>query len=499
MSNIRAVTLRGVGFAHESAADSLFIDLNAHFPIGFTGIMGANGAGKTTLLELVTGQRTPQSGHVERPLRAILCPQRTDDPPEQLPDLLADWHSEAHQLRVILGLDEDYAERWMSLSHGERKRAQIGSALWTAPDVLAIDEPTNHIDRAARARLIEALHRFRGVGLLVSHDRELQDALCSQSLWIDPPTATLYPGGYTAARAQRDQAHARAIEARAQARHTLTRLLTVQSERREFARGESHRRSKRGIARNDHDAKAKIDLARVTDGSSGASLRQLAGRVRRASEQLEAAVVDKAHTTGVWFSAGRSPRRVLAHLAANDLPLGGGRQLRHPDLHIGPVDRIGISGPNGAGKSTLLRELLASTNVPIPLRVYLPQEIARDAAVAALDAARARTPAERARLMQVVSRLGSRPERLLVSVTPSPGETRKLLLAEGIIREPHLIVLDEPTNHLDLSSIEALEQALSECPCALIIVSHDERLLQRLTTTRWVIEPGATSLLRIST
>ena len=90
--------------------------------------------------------------------------------------------------------------------------------------------------------------------------------------------------------------------------------------------------------------------------------------------------------------------------------------------------------------------------------------------------------------MTVVSRLGSRPARLLESVEPSPGEVRKLLLGLGIALQPHLIIMDEPTNHLDLPSMECLEGALRDCPCALLLVSHDERFLRGLTRTRWHIE-----------
>ena len=89
--------------------------------------------------------------------------------------------------------------------------------------------------------------------------------------------------------------------------------------------------------------------------------------------------------------------------------------------------------------------------------------------------------------MTVISRLGSRPYRLLESAEPSPGETRKLLLAMGIAKEPHLIVMDEPTNHMDLPSIQCLEDALSDCPCGLLLVSHDLRFLRALTARRWDI------------
>jgi len=90
-------------------------------------------------------------------------------------------------------------------------------------------------------------------------------------------------------------------------------------------------------------------------------------------------------------------------------------------------------------------------------------------------------------LMTIISRLGSRPHRLLDSTEPSPGETRKLLLALGMTHAPHIIILDEPTNHMDLPSIECLENALAECPGSLLLVSHDRRFLKKLTSIQWEI------------
>ena len=95
-------------------------------------------------------------------------------------------------LKSRLGVEEDWETRWSTLSHGERKRAQIGVALWREPDVLAVDEPTNHLDAQARDMLKNALEAFTGVGLLVSHDRELLDSLCDQCCFIDPLHSTSY-------------------------------------------------------------------------------------------------------------------------------------------------------------------------------------------------------------------------------------------------------------------------------------------------------------------
>ena len=115
---------------------------------------------------------------------------------------LEDDDGQAYALRGRLGIECDFLARWPTLSHGERKRAQIGTALWQAPSVLTIDEPTNHIDGDARALLLESLKRFRGVGIIVSHDRELLDELCRHTLWLDGQPK-LIPGGYSKAKEQR--------------------------------------------------------------------------------------------------------------------------------------------------------------------------------------------------------------------------------------------------------------------------------------------------------
>ncbi len=492
MPSRASVVFDDVCFRHDAAGDPLFSSLSVHFPRGFTGIVGPNGAGKTTLLRLATGARAPEQGRIQSPRSAIHCEQRTDRPPEGLGVLLAATDGEARALRGRLGVEADFASRWPTLSHGERKRAQIATALWRAPALLAIDEPTNHIDADARRMLIGALARYRGVGLLVSHDRELLDGLCTRCLWLDPPRATLVPGGYSQGRAQREADRARAGREREQARRERDRARREIARRREQA-ARSHRdRSKRGLARKDHDARFEKNLARVSgkDGQAGRLLRQLEGRGRRAEARLAAAHVEKAAELGIWLPGSRSPRPALLHLEPGSIPLGAGRALHLPELALGPDERIAITGPNGSGKSTLVGHLVAHAKVPADRLTVLPQEVEADRGARILDEAR-RLPADRlGHVMNVVSRLGSRPDRLLESHTPSPGEVRKLLLALGMLRAPHLIVLDEPTNHLDLPSIECLEAALSDCPCGLLLVSHDEAFLAGLATRRWRVEGG---------
>jgi ATPase subunit of ABC transporter with duplicated ATPase domains len=135
----------------------------------------------------------------------------------------------------------------------------------------------------------------------------------------------------------------------------------------------------------------------------------------------------------------------------------------------------------------LIRHLINVLNAPKEHITYVPQEIDLSRSQDTLVQARALPHDQLGHLMTIVSRLGSRPHRLLDSTEPSPGETRKLLLALGMTRLPHIIVMDEPTNHMDLPSIECLEQALADCPCSLLLVSHDKRFLKALAQIEWRI------------
>ncbi|MBN1509026.1 MAG: ABC-F family ATP-binding cassette domain-containing protein [Sedimentisphaerales bacterium] len=485
------VRFHHVTFTYPSAVEPLFSDLSLHLPRGWSGVVGANGAGKTTLLKLAVGRLTPEVGAVEAPMRAVYCAQRTDDMPEQLAELVDAQTKAAASIREMLGVEADWLGRWETLSQGERKRAQIAVALWLEPDVLAVDEPTNHLDAHARDILAAALRSFDRVGLLVSHDRELLDSACGQCVFIDPPEVTVRPGGVTKGMkvAQIEQETAR----RQHERHkqAYKRIRREAARRQGLAAQAQRRRSKRGLAIKDHDAREKRDRARVSgkDGVGGRLRRQLGGQLARARRRSETTRVKKEYELGIWLPGLASKRNTLLRLPAGSVALGGGRQLAYPDLAIRPTDRIALTGVNGSGKSTLVRRLVATLAVPPERLTYVPQEIDAGASQDLLDQARQLAKGRLGHLMTIVSRLGSRPERLLASAEPSPGETRKLLLALGMVRTPHIIIMDEPTNHMDLPSIEALETALGDCPCSLLLVSHDERFLERLTRIRGHIAP----------
>ena len=488
-----SLSFEHVSFGYDAAPDDLFADLQFGVSEGWAGVIGANGSGKTTILRLASGELEPRAGRVHRPPHALYCAQRTDEPMDAFGELLMADDGEAYQIRGRLGVEDDWLERWTTLSHGERKRAQIATCLWLDPDLLAIDEPTNHLDRDAHRRVIGALRSYRGIGLLVSHDRELLDGLCTHCLFVSGSIVALRSGGYTAARegvlAEDRALRERRVKARAEERR-LDRERVVRRRHQEIA---EKAKSLRGMNPRDSDARQKAYAARVSDSGAGKRLRQLEGRIAQAKEAQHVGPLLRQSALGIDIVGERAPCNRLCHLPAGSIRLGDERSLRFDELMVLPADRIALVGPNGSGKSTLIRHLVDCIDLGPGRVVTIPQEIDAETSARLIDEVRD-LPGERlGRTMSWVSRLGSDPERLLGSRLPSPGEVRKLLLAMHIADRPYLIILDEPTNHMDLPSIECLEEALCGAACALLLVSHDERFLGRLTTTRWVIEPDGSS------
>lgn len=518
------LNLHGVSYIYEGVPEPLFDGVEASLPQGWTALLGDNGCGKTTLARIVCGALTPTRGALNpspSTLVAAYCEQECAHEPANLDELRDDWSPEAIALRDTLGIGDDWPYRFATLSGGERKRLQVACALHGAPDLLVLDEPTNHVDAGTRDAIAAAMRAYRGIGVLVSHDVELIDATCTQCLMFvrrhmggrNRTVLERYAGGYTKAHRTRALRCAETDDELKAAQRKRRALESARDGRRAMMDAAAAR--KHGghlIDRHDHDARNTHKWnEKQADKASAAAYRALGSRLEAARREAEAIETDaKRYDGDILVDVTPSARRQIAHAESGILRFGGaapddgcvavceltvdgarwhtqaidgmgavtqgGRGIRVPHLSVGPRDHIGIDGANGTGKSTLVRALLKSVDDMVPTLTIgqIPDADAHARLLARLHGLGAD---DKAHVLSMLAQLNDDPDRLMRGEEPSPGQAQKLALCCGLLSGPQLIVLDEPTNHLDLHSKQALARFLRGYPGALVVVSHERWFL----------------------
>jgi ATP-binding cassette subfamily F protein 3 len=477
-------------------------------PRSRVGLIGRNGAGKSTLVRVIAGLLDPDEGKAEMPRGSRLGYIAQEAPAGQgtpfdtvlAADLeraalmseadgcedmhrLGDIHErlnaiDAHSApsraaRILkgLGFDEDMQHRPLdSFSGGWRMRVALAALLFSAPDLLLLDEPSNHLDLEAVLWLEDFLASYRATIVVVSHERDFLNNVVDHILHLQGGKLTLYPGGYDAFERQRAERQAQLASAR-------EKQLAQREKLQDY------------IARNS---------ARASTAKQAQSRVKALGRMQPIAELVD----DPSLSFGFPNPDGLRPPLITLDMASvgyAETPV-----LSRLNLRLDPDDRIALLGRNGNGKTTLAR-LLAAQLTP------MEGEIARSAKlkvgyftqyqVEELDGSdtplqhmtrmmKGATPgAVRAQL----GRFGFTGDKALTRVARLSGGERARLALALITREaPHMLILDEPTNHLDVDAREALVQALNEYSGAVVVVSHDRHMLE-LIADRLVLVDGGTA------
>ena len=382
------------------------------------------------------------------------------------------------------------------LSGGQAARVALAALLLSRFDIVLLDEPTNDLDLNGLAKLEAFVQGLRGGVVLVSHDREFLARCVTTVVELDlaQNSVAVYDGGYEAYLEERAVARRHARERYEEFANTKADLVSRARTQREW----SSQGVRNAMKKNPDNDKIRRAASTESSEKQGQKVRQMESRIARLEE-----VEEPRKEWQLQFSIGQAPRSSAVVATLRDAVVRqGGFTLGPVNLQLNAGERIGITGPNGAGKSTLLRLLLGiqhpdSGDASMGASVAVGEiDQARGLLAGGLKLADAveavltdQSPAEVRTLLAKFGLKADHTSRPVDSL--SPGERTRAALALLQARGVNLLVLDEPTNHLDLPAIEQLEEALEGYDGALLLVTHDRRLLENVRLdARWNVDDG---------
>ena len=471
------IKLKALTFNFDNLSKNLFEGLSGSFHPGWTSLCSANGSGKTTLLHLLQGELNPVEGSLEIRGQIEYIPQGTDEKPLELEDFRYDFSRKGIELREALQIEDHFFDNWDNLSLGEKKKLQISIALSKNPDILLIDEPSNHLDAKSKEALLKILKKFKGVGLLVSHDRLLLNELCQKTTFLEQSELKIFKIPYKEAKEELMRSYEQQELETGKLKKEQKKLKrNIQHQVEKIDKG--HKKlSKKDLSKKDHDSKNKINLAKLTGADLFDSRKKkvLSQKEQKVSHELKKLHVKKSYQLGVFFDSPPPRKSLIFKKESFDFNF---LRIETPEIILKSRDKLAITGDNGAGKSTLLRHWINKTKIPYS---YAPQDFSQKEREKLTKELLSLEKEEQGKIFTLVSCFGSDPKSILKGSLPSPGVWQKIMIALAIVQKVPLLFLDEPTNHIDLDGLEVLEEALKNYQGILIFISHDKYFVRNIS------------------
>ncbi|HET7627943.1 MAG TPA: ABC-F type ribosomal protection protein [Bacillales bacterium] len=429
------------------------------------GIVGLNGAGKTTLLMILAKESEPEHGEVVHFGDAAVIPQLEGPAAPTGEKSASRWH--------VAGVDSG----WMS--GGERTRKKIAVAFEQEAHLLFADEPTSHLDLGGIEQLEDELNRYRGTVFLISHDRELMDAVCTKIIEIEDGEIREYNGNYSAYREQK--AHRR------------------EREQFEYEQYVKEKRRLEAAAADKTERAAKMKKTPKRMGNSEARLHKMDAKGKKAKldravkaiesrlEQLESKEKPKALEAVQFDMQAFSPVKGKFAVRFDRVSKTVGERTLFRDFSctVKPGMKVALVGNNGAGKTTLLKMVAGAAEgitVAGSGKVgFFRQDLSTlDEGKSIYENVAEGSPYSETMIRTLLARLLFKREDVWKPVSVlSGGERMKVALAQRFLAGENILLLDEPTNYLDVFTQERLEEVLAAYPGTILLATHDRRLLNR--------------------
>jgi ATPase subunit of ABC transporter with duplicated ATPase domains len=517
----KMISVSGVSMRFGSKV--LFEDVTTTFSAGRRyGLTGPNGAGKSTFMKLLTGEQPPQKGTIVRPRKVGVLRQdqyafdahrvvdtvimgnarlwaaleerevlyakaeMTHDDGMRLGELEGivgeedGYTAESDAAILLQGLDiaDDLHERTMGeLQGGQKVRVLLAQALFGQPEALLLDEPTNHLDLDSIHWLHEFLVRYTGTLIVISHDRHFLNAVCTHIADIDYQTIITYTGGYDD-------------------------MVMAKTQIRSRIESDNAQREKKIAQLNDF-------IARFSAGTRSSQVQSR----RKEVERLQTGDLARSNIQRPYikFAMNRPSGRTVLEVKNLNKGYDGVPVVTDFSTIVSRGEKIVLVGRNGLGKTTLLKALLtdAPNLPPSPGDIdsgvvkwghevsigYFAQDHTGtiQKGMTAVDWLHQFDPdAARQDIHGLLGQmLFSGEEGLKPTEALSGGETARLLFCRIMLQKPNVLILDEPTNHLDLESINALNVALQKFEGTVLLVTHDQDLMEEVGTRVWHFDHGA--------